>query len=357
LGALGERWIPKESRILGAPALLPSEAFSSWCWRIATRCRIPIKAVLASFGVSSPSFWVDSGRVPINLQKMARVVSSPAGEIASLTWPATSVLAIPDFACLMTEPLDRRPIYRYCEICLRSDPIPYIRRLWRLTCAYVCPIHENVLRDRCPCCQVRINLSEDAARSSESIRRCSHCGMDLCDTTPVFLPDELLFGVLIRQIKLIHQISRSTAPPDWPYWLPSVLEDMITSKRNVMELRFVPSIQATYGRIIESFQKSELDIRPPEEHIRILSKYLDYVRSPSVSASPKTFATGIDSRMFGRDASKLIVTYLKQCQTLARETYFWHVDRGNPLEVPNYVAEETLKATIHWIKNLCRSAH
>lgn len=352
LGPMGGPWIPKEARLLGAPTLLPSEAFSSWCWRIAVQSGVPIRAVLRCLGVSSPSFWVDSGRVDLDLQRISIATGMPHDDIADLAWPNGSLLSDPHFACLMTEPLDQRPIYRYCELCLCADSVPYIRRLWRLTCACVCPIHENVLRDKCPQCEARVDLSKDKLRPSGSIRDCVNCGADLCDSTPVFLPDELLFLVLILQTGYIRLISRSAPSPEDCHWLPpSAPSEMITGQRNLMDLSLEPGIQEKYGRLITGYWKTESNSRPPEVHIQSLKNCLAYVTSRDCSPALPTVATGIKGNVFGQESGELL-RHLKKCQTLARGTHLWYEDRKVAVVQRYRYATAPLTDAARWIKAL-----
>jgi hypothetical protein len=44
------------------------------------------------------------------------------------------------------------PGLRFCPECLRGDPQPYFRKIWRLSLSTVCPTHCCYLHDRCPHC-------------------------------------------------------------------------------------------------------------------------------------------------------------------------------------------------------------
>lgn len=128
--------------------------------------------------------------------------------LEALTWPRKSLLSDPRYCCLTTIPLRRRPIFRYCEICLRNDPTPYIRLLWRLACAYVCPTHGTVLRELCPKCHQAFELSPYKPNpSSRQLRHCQACGADLCDVESSVLPEDLRYLMLARQAELLKLIA------------------------------------------------------------------------------------------------------------------------------------------------------
>jgi len=41
---------------------------------------------------------------------------------------------------------------QFCPHCLASDPVPYLRKSWRVAFNTVCAQHGNLLADRCPAC-------------------------------------------------------------------------------------------------------------------------------------------------------------------------------------------------------------
>ncbi len=63
-----------------------------------------------------------------------------------------------------------------CPQCLAVPGIPYLRLMWRLSFVTVCPMHGNLLVDRCPACNEPINILRQD--SHEGIA-CWACGYDL----------------------------------------------------------------------------------------------------------------------------------------------------------------------------------
>lgn len=66
----------------------------------------------------------------------------------------------------------RRAGLQWCVQCLRADQQPFYRRRWRLAASTSCPIHHEVLTDRCRCC----GTPASPHRSPEP--KCHVCGLD-----------------------------------------------------------------------------------------------------------------------------------------------------------------------------------
>lgn len=86
---------------------------------------------------------------------------------------------------------------QYCAACLREDPVPYFRRVWRLALMVTCVKHGRVLQDACPVCGAPIAFHEgDYARRFMSdacpIVFCSRCGSDLRRHEAILANHELL---------------------------------------------------------------------------------------------------------------------------------------------------------------------
>lgn len=187
LAARGDTWLPSRRIILGVPEILPSEPFSSWIYRSAVSSRLPLSKLKAIWKVKAASYWLDCGVATMDTGIIAATINhADAAAIEASRWSPNSYLASRRGLCLTTEPLSRRPIYRYCEQCLQEDEIPYIRKAWRLACNYVCTEHGTLLREQCPACGLRIDLSVEGEYFSKIrpaamvLRFCQHCGADLC---------------------------------------------------------------------------------------------------------------------------------------------------------------------------------
>jgi|GEM_PF-265864 len=78
-----------------------------------------------------------------------------------------------------------RPGLMYCPCCLKSDEVPYFRRIWRLAFITACSEHGVHLLDACPACGAaviphRVDMGPDALLPRDrSLTRCWKCGHDL----------------------------------------------------------------------------------------------------------------------------------------------------------------------------------
>ncbi|WP_368045376.1 TniQ family protein [Gilvimarinus gilvus] len=69
----------------------------------------------------------------------------------------------------------------YCPECLEEDQAPNFRMYWRLSFFTVCPIHEVLLRDSCPCCGAYIAVHRHAVNGKKydlplsDLGCCSEC--------------------------------------------------------------------------------------------------------------------------------------------------------------------------------------
>jgi hypothetical protein len=78
-----------------------------------------------------------------------------------------------------------RPGLMYCPICLKTDEVPFFRRIWRLAFVTTCSIHGVNLLDACPECGAaviphRVDIGPDAVLPRDrSLIRCWKCGHDL----------------------------------------------------------------------------------------------------------------------------------------------------------------------------------
>lgn len=74
---------------------------------------------------------------------------------------------------------------QYCPECLAEDPVPYFRRRWRLAWVTVCPKHQRLLSETCPCCGVavayhRLYVGRNLRLSGDvPMSICYSCGMDM----------------------------------------------------------------------------------------------------------------------------------------------------------------------------------
>ncbi len=66
-----------------------------------------------------------------------------------------------------------------CPQCIAEDGRPYLRLLWMMGWAGVCPRHRTVLTGQCPSCRGAIRLESLSARSPVDLLSCRKCGVRL----------------------------------------------------------------------------------------------------------------------------------------------------------------------------------
>jgi hypothetical protein len=71
---------------------------------------------------------------------------------------------------------------RFCPLCLAVDETPYLRLVWRLTLAPICPMHKTFLTSECGNCSNTFNPFDD--NPNYDLGKCAHCGSPLSSTPP-----------------------------------------------------------------------------------------------------------------------------------------------------------------------------
>lgn len=88
---------------------------------------------------------------------------------------------------------DKKPLSRYCPLCLKTDLVPHFRIEWRFDPWRWCPIHNCLLSDRCPSCHQTIqppfNMINSGSGKSEipNLSYCLSCGLSLLTEKPLML--------------------------------------------------------------------------------------------------------------------------------------------------------------------------
>lgn len=353
----GEAWVPARQRILGSPALIPGEALSSWVARISANSRIPVNRVLGMWGATAPSFWLDCGAGTIDFDRVAASTMTPMSSLAGFKSLATSILANPAFACLTTEVLHRRPIYRYCPECLRSDPVPYFRDAWRFASCYLCFQHRGVMLDACSKCGRRIDLSRfdpkrSGLRPERALAVCNGCGNDLGTEATRHLPFYLDVEVLARQLEIESRILATTA-----------------ISRGISNRGVLGAPQNhNFGRMLNPWSGSEalsllddvLYSYAPgwksddagREHAIEIEKYLWTIHYENSSRETRSLSIGIDGQAAFGDWALEIGSYLMRSQSLVGGTIWW--PRNTQLQVDgiNRFDTKAFAAASRWIERL-----
>lgn len=114
----------------------------------------------------------------------------------------------------------KRCLHRFaiCPQCLAEDPTPYVRRLWMLGWAGVCPIHACLLWARCPQCDQTLRLPTLGAQRPFTPERCRRCGVLL--RTAALIPAYPL-AMRLQELLLAHRPAAAVPLPDigllqWP---------------------------------------------------------------------------------------------------------------------------------------------
>lgn len=290
-------------RLPGTPALLPGEAFSSWHWRLQTFLRLSAKALQSAFGTNGPTHWIDTGAYRLDIDRIACTVMHTTKSLEALTWPQGSLLSTSGYTFLTTTPLRQRPIYRYCETCLREDPTPYIRLLWRFACAYACPIHGTVLRELCPKCHQPFELpSYQSNQTVRSLRHCHACGTDLSDVAPSTLPEDLRYFVLSQQAKLLQIISgQSRLMEVWPDLHTHTSFHFGSGSKGVVDMESNKNVRLLFARALSDHL---LRATPPAgKGTRTLGNYLLKIPLCSPSGRTSNMPVAFDGqKVFGQHA-------------------------------------------------------
>lgn len=349
-------WTPQMKRLYGVPTILDQEAASSWICRVAIKLRIRISVLLEMWGADVPVFWLDGGARELDLPSIAQSCMLPVDSFRHLEWISHSLLALPRFACLTVEPFQRQPIYRYCECCLREDPVPYFRQYWRYASSYVCEVHGTTLRDTCPHCKSRVDLSRFKGGGKVSrdgfitLRDCLVCRKDLADCESNEFPVMKLPMVVAAQLTVKALLGKTVA------------------RRHAQDFR--PEVYNVPGAKIS---RQKVDYSEP----RVLMEHLSLALHRGIKAEYKAFnmeawpvvwgrllrhATytrpdgtklrlyfGIDGfKLFGKDILTVAVNVGK-CQSLLSGTVWYrNSDLFKHKEV-FHLTETSIPAVLRWI--------
>lgn len=342
----GVERIPAVRRLVGAPHLLPGESFSSWCFRVRTYFGVSRTALADMFQISSPFSMVDVGASRFDLDLVAFLALQSPDSLRSLVWPALSKDSLAILGCLTNFPFLQRPIYRYCENCLRDDAEPYFRQFWRFSFAYICPVHVSVLRDRCPHCEGFIDPNfRGFKKSNDSLRLCPSCFLDLCEVKSIELPVELTYDVLCLQMQLANLVSPGAGIVKSAVGeIKNGRYDMVRSD-GVVDLSSGTNARKLFASSL-SFVLSPVN---PDQGLRERFSGLLVRRD---FGDHRDVALGLDGWcVFGNKAAVLPL-YLYDVQGLSNGTFWWSIEHQAELfqlmPGPN---EDALEAAVSWLNS------
>ena len=83
----------------------------------------------------------------------------------------------------------KSPSYKWCTLCWRDDPIPYLRWIWRWEKVNTCTVHRVKLQQFCPWCNSPMLLKRALLTKSgpyvgvPDLSYCGSCAMPMADAT------------------------------------------------------------------------------------------------------------------------------------------------------------------------------
>lgn len=337
--------------MMGVPSPIVGEAMSSWVERTAVATRLRTRDVLLAWSIKKPIFWLDAGAISLDLNAISQVSLQPINSLLNFQYPASTILADPYHSCLTTEPLYRRPIYRYCPSCLATDAMPYIRQSWRYAFSYVCSIHSEILRDHCAKCSSRLDLSHKRKvhlhfrQGARSIRYCRYCGADLATAVPQYLPNSSLIWVLARQQELLALVhGTSTSKLRQPESVPPSLciDDM-----GRVNLQDQASLNGLLSMLMVPALESQIGLFSRIECTQELRSYLWAPLSGSKQGEKKFFIGLAGARLFGGFATE-ISEQLTACQSRYGPTIWSKLESMGADDIPRRASREQIERAILW---------
>ncbi|HLO64780.1 MAG TPA: TniQ family protein [Azonexus sp.] len=304
----GESWNPSVARAYDFPAPLPDEAVSSWLVRYAIRKNCSPGKILDGIGVSwqKPIYWLDFDQGALPWDYLGKLTSTPATTLRELVPKNCELLLGPSLLCLHTDPMRMLPHLRYCPLCLRSDAIPYYRASWRLASNWFCQKHRSILRDYCPVCQKPVFWDYGPRNRIRilDLRKCHHCGEDLCSPTrEATLPKWLTEEVIATQADFLHVLGFHGLEVD-------DIDIMIVKNSTIS--RFQRETHAIETLIHNRFAKKTPTLADASENLTEIVRILDF---PSTSGDQGVrIGVGIEANKLFGSATNLIYTAVMQHQ-------------------------------------------
>jgi hypothetical protein len=201
-------------RLLGLPTIHADEVFSSWLARLMLSRKINKRKLLEEVGMHSSFYMADLKSEAFDLHKLVlrfNLIQVGMLERSFVQFNLRAPAA--DSICLTTDIFNRKPIYRFCPVCI--DEQPYIRKSWRYAFSYACTEHGCLLLERCTECGESIsfenlNISKLDDFGITDLRRCLSCSAEFSIQKPMFLAERTMQQIVSAQDALIEELSRGT---------------------------------------------------------------------------------------------------------------------------------------------------
>lgn len=189
-------------RFYGCLKPIVDECFSSWLYRLAAYFNVQSTDILEIWQSRLRPHRLDTELSPQTLNRICEVTLLERWLVQETVLTANVDLALYKSRFCTNHALEDGPIYRFCPACLDTDPVPYIRKQWRLSHVRSCETHGFLLLEGCPSCGTKLNLSHKrrgrlAAHLTHPIRFCPICTANFGDL-PRIKPDQTALDELTQ---------------------------------------------------------------------------------------------------------------------------------------------------------------
>lgn len=172
----------RPSSIVSAPYPLSDESPASWILRVCKLHEISYKSLTKALALTpcrDPDITADRA----NIWRVGVGTCVSPTRLLQLADSFDAVRSDPFLKRLLTYDGKDVPSYSFCPDCLSSDPVPYLRIGWRLSCWTVCPDHLTLLSNRCANCDspqyAVTSASGMGSRKIGCVSLCQACGAPL----------------------------------------------------------------------------------------------------------------------------------------------------------------------------------
>lgn len=175
-----------------------------------------------------------------------------------------------------------RPWMQFCVECLRTDPVPYYRKIWRIAFATMCMSHRQVLSEACERCSKPLGFLSPKSfprpsDSAPSLAICAHCGFDFREGNARAVADNKRVWKFERALS--RSLSRGYGPTTTgPRYIQQILEPMFILASRVrssggLQRLFVSCLGANTGSksilqmpLRTSFERWPINVRHETLH-------------------------------------------------------------------------------------------
>ncbi len=174
---------PRLGMLLATPLPLPSESRASWIQRIAGNHQYSMPRLMENVGYQPPHRDWDLPASPDVWSSILLSTGIPRRREESLGILEALGRRIEPSRLLWYYLGSAR--YRWCEQCLASDPVPFLRWHWRLEVVRDCWTHHSPLSEHCPWCASPVLLhgarlvAVGASGLASNLGHCDRCSMPL----------------------------------------------------------------------------------------------------------------------------------------------------------------------------------